>query len=334
MSPADRPERRKIPKWLPQILGYSLSAGCLFWVLHGYPINEVGPTLRSLDWRWVMLAVVADLSVYVAHGWRWVTLLSPVSRLSLWRTVQAIYIGLFANEVLPLRTGEVIRCYLLAHWNDLRLSLTFASWAVERIIDGIWIVIAFLLTASFVHGIPPRVTFWVQVLAVLLMLCVGALSWIVMHKHHAHAGLIEGRWTVMLRHIVEGLHLMGNPRTLGLTVAISLLYFALEVLFVFALMRAYRLDLSFWIAGGVLTILRLITMVPNAPGNLGVSNFACVVALSLFEVEKTDAKTFSLLYSVASIVPHLIGGAIATALTGVNIGELRDRAKMGSKTVE
>ena len=152
-----------------------------------------------------------------------------------------------------------------------------------------------------------------------------------MHKQHAHAVLRESRWSATLRHIIEGLHLMGNPRTLGLTVAISLLYFMLEVLFVFAMMRAYGLDLSFWAAGGVLTILRLSTVVPNAPGNLGVINFACVVALSLFEVEKTDAKTFSILYSVASTMPHLIGGAIATALTGVNIGELRDRARRGAR---
>ena len=41
--------------------------------------------------------------------------------------MQSIYIGLFANELLPLRPGELIRCYLLAHWSDLRLSLTFAS---------------------------------------------------------------------------------------------------------------------------------------------------------------------------------------------------------------
>jgi uncharacterized protein (TIRG00374 family) len=312
------------------VLGYTISAACLIWVLHGYPLDQLGPTLRALDYRWVGLALVADVAVYVAHGWRWITLLSPVSRLSLWRTVQSIYIGIFANELLPLRTGEVIRCYLLAHWNDLRLSLTFASWAVERIIDGIWIVIAFLLTASFVHGIPPKVTYGVRALAVLLLLCVGALALVVTRKHRAHVPLSEGRWTVILRHIVEGLHLMGNPRTLGLTVAISLLYFALEVLFVFALMRAYGLDLSFWIAGGVLTILRLSTVVPNAPGNLGVINLACVVALSIFEVEKTDAKTFSLLYWVASSVPHLIGGAIATALTGLNIGELRDRARLGA----
>jgi len=39
-----------------------------------------------------------------------------------------------------------------------------------------------------------------------------------------------------------------------------------------ALMRAYGLDYSFWVAGGVLTLVRLGTVVPNAPGNVGVVN--------------------------------------------------------------
>src|SRR3954454_12530968 len=215
--------RRRIPSWLPQVLGYAVSAGCLIWVLHGYPINDLVPTLRSLDYRWVFLAVIADLAVYVMHGWRWTTLLTPVAKVSFWRTVQSIYIGLFANEVLPLRPGEVIRCYLLAHWSDLRLSLTFASAALERIIDGIWLLAAFFVTAAFVRGIPAKLMFLVEVLAVLLLIGAGILVWIVMHKQHAHAVLKESRWSATLRHIIEGLHLMGGPRTLGLSVAISLI---------------------------------------------------------------------------------------------------------------
>ena len=119
--------RRKLPSWVPQALGYCLSAVCLAWVLHGYPLNQLIPAIRSLDWWWVTAAVLCDLSVYIVHGIRWNTLLEPVAKLSLWRTVQSIYIGLFANEVLPLRVGELIRCYLLAHWNGLNLSVAFAS---------------------------------------------------------------------------------------------------------------------------------------------------------------------------------------------------------------
>lgn len=319
-----------MPSWLPQVVGYCLSAACLIWVLHGYPIkSELWPAIRELDWWWVALAIVSDLVVYVVHGWRWNTLLNPVVRLRLWRTVQAIYIGLFANEVLPLRVGELIRCYLLAHWNDLRLSLGFASAAVERVIDGFWMVVAFLITASFVKGIPRDLVILVQSLGAFLVLAAIGLFWVVAHKHEAHAAISESRWSSALRHIIEGLHLMGNRRTLGFTAAISLAYLVLQFVSVYALMKAYGLDLSFWVAGGVVTIIRFVTVVPNAPGNLGLVNFACVTALRLFEVETTVAKTFSIILFAVLTGPLLIGGAIATALTGVNIGELRDRAKKG-----
>ncbi len=325
------PSRRKLPAWLPQALGYTLSAACLFWVLHGYPINELIPTIRALDWKWVLLGVSADLAVYVCHAWRWNTLLSPVARLGIWRTVQSIYIGLFANEVLPLRTGELIRCYLLAHWNGLRLSLGFASAALERILDGFLMVAAFLVTASFVRRIPDELVVLVQVIGGLLVLGAILLIWIVLRKHEAHAAIRESRWAATLRHVIEGLHLMGNPHTLLATSGLSLLYLFLQVVTYWALMKAYGLDLNFWVAGGVLTIVRFGTVIPNAPGNLGLFQFACVLGLGLFDVEKNDAKTFSFILFFALTLPLLLGGAVATALTGLNIGELRERARRGAE---
>lgn len=322
-----------MPSWFPQVLGYAISAICLAWVLHNYNIRELASAIRTLDWRWVALASVSDLSVYVVHGWRWNTLLGPVVRLRFWRTVQAIYIGLFANEVLPLRVGELIRCYLLAHWNDFRLSLSLASAAVERLIDGFWMLAAFLVTAGFVRRIPRDLIILVQLIGILLLLGTGVLIWVIYHKQHVHLVIRESRWAATLRHIVEGLHLMGNRRTIGITILISGLYLALQVVSVWALMNAYGFDLSFWVAGGVLTIVRFATVVPNAPGNVGLFQVACVLALRLFDVERDAAKTFSFVMFFALTLPLLIGGAIATALTGVNIGELRERAQRGAVAV-
>jgi uncharacterized protein (TIRG00374 family) len=323
--------RRRIPSWAPQTAGYLISAACLVWVFHGYPVGELMPAIRALDWRWVALAMASDLSVYIIHAWRWSTLLAPIVRPRFWRTVQSIYIGLFANEVLPLRTGEVIRCYLLAHWTDLRLSLSFASAGVERLIDGFYMLAAFIVTATFVRAIPRDLVLLVQALGVLLVLGAALLAWVVLHKQHAHSVVREGRWAATLRHIIEGLHLMGNARTMGATALVSGLYFAVQVLSMFCLMKAYGLDLSFWVAGGVLTIVRFAIVVPNAPGNLGLFQMACVIAMGLFDVEKNDAKTFSFITFFALTVPLLIGGALAVAFTGLNIKELRDRAHHGAK---
>lgn len=330
-SPAE-PSRRRFPSWLPQTLGYCVSLACLVWVLHDFPLRKLSEDIRTIDWKWVSLAVVADLSVYVCHGWRWNVLLRPLIGLRLWRTVQAIYIGLFANEVLPLRTGEVIRCYLLAHWNTLQLSVAFASAGLERIIDGIWMVIAFLITSAYLSDrMPGQLVFLVQVVAGLLVVGVAILVWLVFHKQHAHSVIKESKWAAALRHIVEGLHLMGNRTTLIQTSLVSLVYLVLQILSVWFLMKAYRFDLSFWVAAGVLTVVRFGTVIPNAPGNVGLFQAACVLALGLFDVEPNDAKSFSVLMFVALTLPLLIGGAVAVAMTGLNIGQLRTQAQQSAR---
>ena len=319
-----------MPRWLPQVLGYALSAACLLWVLHNYPIRELLPQIRTLDWKWVGLAVAFDLSVYVCHGWRWSLLLRPVARVPLWRAVQAIYIGLFANEVLPLRTGELIRCYLLAHWNDILLSVVFCSAAIERLIDGVWMITAFLITARFVHGMPDYLMDLVRLSGGVIAAGLLLLAYVVLHKTHAHYMVRESRWAATLRHVVEGLHTMGNPGTLSCVVPVSLVYLLLQVFSYWALMKAFELDLSFWVAAGVLTIVRFGTVIPNAPGNIGLFQAVCVLAMhKLFGVELNDAKTFSFVLFFALTLPLLVGGAIATALTGLNLGEIHAHARKG-----
>jgi glycosyltransferase 2 family protein len=330
IEPAGNPARRRFPRWLPQVLGYSVSAACLAWVLHGYPIGELIPNIRALDFRWVTLAVTANLGAYVVQGWRWNTLLGPIARLRVWPTVQAIYIGLFADGVLPLRPGEVLRIYLVAHWNDLRLSLIFASLAVERVIDGLLLLAAFVATAGFVRGIPGSVLKVVEAGGALLIAFALVLLWIARgRRHEAHVELQESRLAAVRRHVIEGLHLMGNGRTLGYTALLSVLFMALQTVAMWALMKAYGLDLSFLVAAGVLTVLRIGIVVPNAPGDVGVVQVATVMAMHLFDVEKNDAKTFSFIYLLATRLPVMVAGAVATALTGLNLGELHERAKRG-----
>jgi uncharacterized protein (TIRG00374 family) len=297
-------------------------------VLHGYDLREIEAAVKDLDWPWVCLCVIFDLLVYVCHGWRWTLVLGPIQRLPIWRTVQAIYIGLFANEVLPLRTGELIRCYLLAHWNGLFMSTVLASAAIERLMDGVWMVLAFLITANFMK-LPEGIVDVVRLLSAVLVLGLGALVFVVFHKHHAHAVVKESRWAATLRHVVDGLHEMGNWRTLGSGMVASLLYLVLQILSLWALMKAYRLDLTIFAGAAIIVVVRFGTVIPNAPGNLGLFQAVCTVALMLFDVEKDVAKTFSFLMFIALTLPLLLGGAVAVALTGLNITDIHARAKHG-----
>jgi uncharacterized protein (TIRG00374 family) len=322
---------KKIPGWLMPALGYALSGVSLVWVFRGFDLRQTLADLKTLDWRYVSLAVIFELSVYLCHAWRWNMLLRPIGRASFWRSVQAIFIGLYANDILPLRTGELIRCYLLGHWSNIPISLVISSAVIERILDGVWLVLAALITARLVP-LPRYLIEGTRFLGIGLCFLVGLLLFIAIHKQRAHAVLSETRWASVLRHVVEGIHAMGAWRTMLPVFLASAIYLALQIVPVWALMEGYGLDLSIWAASAVFIVVRLGTAIPNAPGNAGLHQFFCVVGLELFDVPKSTAVGFSLMMFGVLTLPLLIGGFIALALTGLKLEDIRTRARSSTQT--
>src|ERR1700729_2701816 len=162
-----------------------LSVACLAWALHGVSWTELWAEVRELDWRWVSIAVVADLLVYVIQGWRWNLLLLPVAPVKPLNALGAIYVGLFANEVLPLRAGELIRCFLMARWSKIPTSVTLASALIERIFDGVLLVAGLFFSLRYVRHFPlgrgqaraiEIITTGSVFLTILLLICAALLA--------------------------------------------------------------------------------------------------------------------------------------------------------------
>jgi uncharacterized protein (TIRG00374 family) len=303
------------------VAGYAVSLACLIWVYRGFDWKGELPKLLATDWRWVTVAVLADVVVYVVQGWRWNLLLQPLARVPLRQSIQAIYIGLFANEVLPLRSGEVIRCYLLGRWCRLPFSVVVSSAVIERLFDGVWLVVGFYAAARFVE-LPRVLTAASQVLAGVLIALAIILLWVVLHKSHAKHTMSGSRWSRMLHAVIDGLHAMGNAASFFFSLLVSLLYLTLQVVPIYALVQGYGIDLSFWAAAVVLVILRLGSIPPQAPGNVGSFQFFTIVGLTLFGVEKTDATGFATLLLLVVTVPLWLVGFVALVATRMRLHEI------------
>lgn len=329
-----RTKRKKLPSWLVPAFGYAVSAGCLIWVLQGVDYASLLDDLQSLHWGWVMLGIAADIGVYFYQAWRWNLLLSPVVRPPLWRSVQAIYVGLFSNEVLPLRPGELIRSYLQARWSKIPFSVSLSSALLERVFDGIWLIVVFvLITAHQAHqGVAmPRVMIdLAKILAFAVTVAALVLGLVMFWKHHAHNACPKTHFGARLRVAIDDLHLMGQSKSFYFGALASLPYLLIQAIPIYALIRAYGEPLSGLNLAAALVVLvmwRLATAIPQAPGNIGATQVVLVLALGLFNVDKTTAAGFSMVAWGVVTLPLLIGGFIALALTGSKLGELHSDAK-------
>src|SRR5581483_3654307 len=96
-----------------------LSLICLVWALHGINFGLLWDEIEHLHWAWIAAGIAVNLFSYVVQAWRWRLVLAPVTPVPLRETLRAVFVGTYANEVLPLRSGEIIRCYLLARCREL-----------------------------------------------------------------------------------------------------------------------------------------------------------------------------------------------------------------------
>lgn len=277
--------------------------------------------MLATDRRWIGLAIAADIVIYMLQGWRWNLLLRPIVRLPLWRSIQAIYIGLFANEVLPLRSGEVIRCYLLARWHALKFSVVISSAAIERLLDGVWLFLSYYVATRFIN-LPGPLMAGSRILALVLLVASVLLGIAVLHRGHAKEAVRRSRWGKLLRGVVDGMHSMGRSPSFLLVIVVSFFYLALQVVPIYALFQGYGLDLSFGVAAIVLVVLRLGTVLPQAPGNIGSFQFFTVLGLQLFGISRTEATGYATLLFVVVTVPLWLGGFVALIATRMRLGEI------------
>jgi uncharacterized protein (TIRG00374 family) len=285
----------------------------------------------AMNWWWVIPAVGCDILSYVCEGLRWQYLLRPLGRLSVLRATQAVYIGLFTNEVTPMRLGELVRIYLAGRWMNKPVASVVPSMLVSRLLDAAWLALGFGALAIFVP-LPANLLLAGDLLgAGVLVLAVVFLVFLLAEP------AIVSRWAVggrsprgrlgSFRHAVgrigEGLLQLGTFRTLLLPAIISLGIPAFQALSFWLVMRSYHLRLPLVAGAAVYWIVHLGTSIPNAPANAGSYQFFAVLALELFGTDKTVATGFSVVVFIILTLPLWVLGLLALSRSGLTLAAIR-----------
>jgi glycosyltransferase 2 family protein len=311
---------------------YLIAAACLVWVFHDVRAGDLLINIYAIQWGWVALAIVFDVLSYLFQGARWQLLLRPTGAISLLRTTQAIYAGLFINEVLPMRVGEIVRAYLVSRWVHSDLVSVIPSMALERLLDGVWLAVGIGLTAFFV-ALPRDLREAGVLLGVIVLVATGVLVYVIMHERvtvgpSARGERLSWKWlslvTSSIRRLVSGVQSIGRSRYFYMALGLSLLLLVLQGSAFWLIMWSYGLRSPYWVGLVVFLIVHLGTALPNAPANLGTYQFFCVVGLTLFGFEKTLATGFSLVVFVLLTIPLWGLGFVALKCSGSTLYTIRD----------
>ncbi len=316
---------------LKRALMYAFAAACLLWVFHDIHPRQLLATMTVTNWWLVALAVGVDILTYVVQGVRWKLLLSPVGRLGSLRATQAIYAGLFTNEVVPLRFGELVRGFLVSRWLRSGISAVVPSMVVERFLDALWLAAGLGIAAIFVP-LPKDLLRAGDVLGTIVLAATLAFLWVVVRKEKEletslspkrSSSRIAGAISSFIARFAQGLRDIGISLRLYLGVLLSAGMLACQALAVWFMMLACGIHLPLSAGAVVFLVVRLGTAIPNAPANVGSFQFFTVVALGLFGVDKTAAAAFSIVNFAVLTAPLWIIGLFAVGRTGMSLSAIR-----------
>ncbi|MGH2615532.1 MAG: lysylphosphatidylglycerol synthase transmembrane domain-containing protein, partial [Thermomicrobiales bacterium] len=131
---ATRPSLLRSPRvWL----GVPISLLFLVLAFRGQHPDEIRDALSRVDWRLLPVALVLLYTGIAIRAYRWHILLRPVHDIPTREVFPVMIVGYAANNVLPLRMGELVRAWVLEQRYGVRKSAALATIAVERLCDGV-----------------------------------------------------------------------------------------------------------------------------------------------------------------------------------------------------
>lgn len=321
------------------------------WIGIAITVATLALAARGVDFRTLVrdmaradlpLLIGLSFPIYLLTLWvralRWRHLTNPVCDASRGALFRATSVGALANNVFPLRIGEVVRAFYLSRETTGGRAAIFGTVVLERGIDGV-AVIAMALLIFGARGGPDA-----GALAVGIPLLAGAalplagVVWLrvapdqVVRVVHAALRVLGGRGSAsverLIRHMAEGLgSLQGGRHLWWIAWHTVLIWTVLGVAPFLVAMRALGIDLGSierQVSAAFVTLaaVGIAVALPSAPGFLGPYHLAIREALRRFGVTEELALALATLSHAVFWVSTTSIGLAVLRRRGTRLDEL------------
>lgn len=330
-------------------LGAAITAGFLALLLAQVDYGELGDALASAQYAYVVPAVVIYFGSLYFRSVRWRYMLRPFVATRVSRLYPVVVVGYTANNLLPMRLGELVRSYYLSRREPVRGSTALATIIVERVFDGLTLLLFLAIGALFlpVSGLAERVSedrgvpLWgigtvvvVPFAAALTLIALTALrpetaralavrlalrlpGRVARSAGRMAAGFIDG---------FEGLH---HPRRLLTVLTLSAPIWLAEGMMYYVLALGFGLDEPLGGRGAtiaamlvVTAVSNLATSIPASQGAVGPFEFFATLSLVFLGVGTDLALAYAIVLHAALLLPVIGAGLLHLAMARLSLGEL------------
>jgi uncharacterized protein (TIRG00374 family) len=274
--------------------------------------------LRTSDYWWLALALVAFGLGNLARAYRWRSLFAQGRRPGIGVVTNAMMVGYLYNNVLPARAGEAARIVVLRQRSSTAPAEIVGTVVLERLYDVLAILVIFFAAEPWL----PHVSwFGAAALAalVLAILIITAATLLAVYGDRPLRLLLRPLGQLSLfsaerleNTIAELTHGLSGLRHLRLALEAflwTITAWLLTALCAYLTSLAFHLHLPFACGILVSVAVGLGMILPSPPAAVGVFEGAALIALGAYGVPHSSALSYAVVLHLVNFVPFVLVGA-------------------------
>lgn len=318
-------------------LGFVVSGTLIAWMVINIEWQAVGALLSSIRW-WILVPMTGAVAIqFWFRSIRWRHLIYNGLQLPLKPLWDGQVLGNFANYILPLRAGEIVRPLYLSMQSSVPFSAGFISVVIERFFDLSTVLFCFLVIIK----VGPPLPEWAYAGAISLSLLGGAILafmffacfWptLLQRVIDATLNLLPARVCSLvasfLQNLSRGVQVVRDPRQFFKITTLSALVWTMTMIQLWLGLYLFPIDAltstsSIALALTTMVVIALAVAAPSAPGFVGVYQVACIAAFAMFGLSKEIAMAFAIITHLHMIVIFLVYGPILLVQQGLELGSI------------
>ena len=333
-------------------IGLGLSAALLAVFFLTIDFGKMLGSLAGANYVWVAPAVGCYMVSTLFRTMRWRALLAHMKTVAVRRLFPVVVVGDMANNVLPMRLGELVRSYYVGQREGVSSGAAFSTVLVERVMDAITLIAFIVAIALFVplggvvHGFGERsgVAWPLLVVGATVPFLAAFGVMVAVARYPASAqGLIDRVASPLPERAGALARDLGAKLILGMAPlrsarVVAALFLLSVPIWLFEAGLFYLIAISFDLQGAlggygglavaavlVTAIANIGSSVPAAPGGIGLFEIVAretLVLLPLGTVDRSVAGGYAAVVHAALLLPMIVLGQAFLWLDHVSLGRV------------
>ena len=290
------------------LIAWIFSTYLLFLCFREIELEQAWENVKQVEPIWLFIGFAGHFSIFIFWARQWIIFLPMKASVTFKEMFEINALMSTTMNILPFPGGHAFGVFLLAKKKDVGHAAALSVMSLDQLTEGI-AKLTVLLIVSYLTPLPPLMKKGILILILVIFIFMTVLLYLSLRFQNYKKNPITNNETFKEK-VIDfvsrwGQHLEGlrNAQTFIYGVILAYGMKLGEASAIWGIQKSFGLELPVWSALLILAALNLTTIIPLAPGNIGVYEATVFFIYQHLGIEPEKAIALAITQHLCYLIP-------------------------------